>query len=111
MNWTEQRQGQEWNAEGQCAREACRGDITGVRYFNSSIRLHYCETCAVLINKHNPGLCTVDFQEPTLNQALAERGFTTAPGVFHGQKSILKDGEVVFEGTAHDVWLWLNGDE
>lgn len=45
--------------------------------------------------------------EPTLNEALAARGFTTAdaPGLYH--KDILSGETVVFTGTAGDVWQWL----
>lgn len=57
-----------WNSEGKCARKACREPFyNGVEtklYYNSSTRLLYCESCATLINKYNPGLCIeVDVDE------------------------------------------------
>jgi hypothetical protein len=46
--------------------------------------------------------------DKTLNQQLAELGYTTSPAGFQ-QKNILKDGVIVFTGRAGDVWKWLNG--
>ena len=48
----------------------------------------------------------------TLNQTLAALGFTTRQAKDSkkaGSKDILRDGEVVFTGTAGDVWAWLRG--
>ena len=44
----------------------------------------------------------------SLNETLAKCGLTTRPGEFHSTKDILKSGEVVFSGTAGQVWSWLN---
>ena len=45
--------------------------------------------------------------EPTLNEALAQRGYTTQPAGF-GRKDIIDShGLVRFTGTAGDVWDWL----
>lgn len=41
-----------------------------------------------------------------LNAVLADRGYTTAPAEF-GAKRIVKDGSIVFAGTADAVWHWL----
>lgn len=43
----------------------------------------------------------------TLNETLAKLGFTTRPGEHQYEKDILKDGKVVFTGSAGDVWDWL----
>lgn len=50
--------------------------------------------------------------EPTLNQLLASKGFTTAPannGWSIGCKHILRDGAVVFTGDSLEVWAWIKG--
>lgn len=49
---------------------------------------------------------------PSLNEALAALGFTTAPAnrglAFPtGAKHIIRDGQVEFTGSAHEVWQWL----
>ena len=53
-------------------------------------------------------------KEPTLNEALKKRGFTTRPSRPTkrqpsplGRKDILYQGNVVFSGRAHEVWAWL----
>lgn len=38
---------------GACNRTACQSTVD-VNYFNHSTRKYYCESCAELINKHNP---------------------------------------------------------
>jgi hypothetical protein len=45
----------------------------------------------------------------TLNETLKELGYTTkkAGGLRMYQKHILKDGEIVFTGSADEVWKWL----
>ncbi len=52
-------------------------------------------------------------EEPTLNEALAQRGFTTKPHPTpHGQeKAIIKDGKTVFTGDAKQTWAWLKTPE
>lgn len=45
----------------------------------------------------------------SLNDVLSNLGYTTEPGTSPtGGKNILRDGLVVFTGTAHDVWTWLH---
>lgn len=44
----------------------------------------------------------------SLNDVLAAHGYTTRPAPGNYRKHILDaDGEVVFTGTAHDVWEWI----
>jgi len=45
-------------------------------------------------------------KEDDLNTVLRKLGYTTNK-VGHYRKNILKDGKVVFTGTANDVWHWL----
>lgn len=45
---------------------------------------------------------------PTLNEALRALGLSTKPGAHH-RKQIIRDGAVVFEGRAWQVWEWLAG--
>ncbi len=56
MDWHEQRQ--QWNAQDECARKACRaplrrrGRFIGAKHNDSG--LLYCRTCARKINDYNP---------------------------------------------------------
>lgn len=43
---------------------------------------------------------------PSLNEVLAQLGYTTEPGD-HGAKRIMRDGQECFSGIADDVWKWL----
>ena len=43
----------------------------------------------------------------TLNEVLESLGYITASSNY-GKKNILRDGVVVFRGTAHQVWVWLH---
>ena len=44
----------------------------------------------------------------TLNEILSAMGYTTQPGPFQGQKTVLSaDSFAVFNGRAHEVWAWL----
>jgi hypothetical protein len=45
--------------------------------------------------------------EMTLNEILEALDYTTGPSKFQSKKQISKNGEVVFEGTAHEVTAWL----
>lgn len=40
----------------ECGREVCQRKAAPA-FVNKGTPLLYCEACAVLINKHNPGLC------------------------------------------------------
>jgi len=61
VGWGAQRV--EWNAAGQCARKACRGDISEMRYWNTGSRLYYCWGCARRINAaHATPICWRDLQ-------------------------------------------------
>lgn len=47
----------QWNADNQCAREACRGPLpTDHENFNTGSELFYCDHCTRLISKHAPEL-------------------------------------------------------
>ena len=70
MTWQEQRE--KWNAEDQCAREACRKSLVrrGRRRAGKhrDTGLEYCPHCTRLINDHNPtgdGTYLVNFPEST----------------------------------------------
>lgn len=43
---------------GACNRIACQKEHN-VIFYNNSTRKYYCNTCAMMINSYNPGLCTV----------------------------------------------------
>ena len=53
------------------------------------------------------GVAQETLPPPTLNETLATLGYTTEPAA-HAAKHILRDGEVVFTGTARRVWKWLH---
>ena len=44
---------------------------------------------------------------PTLTEALAAAGYTTAEGRRAGKRAVLRDGVEVFHGLAGEVWDWL----
>ena len=44
---------------------------------------------------------------PTLIEVLDRLGYATRPARWQGKKDILRDGEAVFTGAAHEVWAWL----
>lgn len=50
---------------------------------------------------------TIVAADKTLNQVLAELGYTTEPGDFQGKKKIIKDRDCVLQGAAWQVWDWL----
>lgn len=56
-------------------------------------------TPSTVVGKLDPG-------SMSLSLVLDKLGFTTWPGKF-GCKSILRNGVVVFVGTAGEVWSWL----
>lgn len=43
---------EQWNRDNECARKACRADITHRRWWNSGSRLFYCTSCANRINQY-----------------------------------------------------------
>jgi hypothetical protein len=43
----------------------------------------------------------------TLNETLAQLGYTTQSGMYR-KKYIIKNSVVVFYGNAHEVWTWLH---
>lgn len=43
-----------------------------------------------------------------LQPMLARLGLEAIPGRFEGSRRILRGGVEVFEGRAHDVWIWLH---
>lgn len=47
--------------------------------------------------------------EPTLTEVLASLGYTHKPREHEGQqgRSVVRDGHVVWQGTAHECWKWL----
>ncbi len=47
----------QWNAEGKCAREACRGPLpTDHENYNTGCDLFYCDRCRDFINQFTAGL-------------------------------------------------------
>ncbi len=46
----------------------------------------------------------------TLNQTLAQLGYTTQVGKGLYKKDILLNGEVVYTGDASEVWDWLTSN-
>lgn len=55
MNWYDTRK--QWNRDGQCARQACRGPLpVDHEWFNTGNHLRYCDDCAPRINRYNPGI-------------------------------------------------------
>lgn len=53
--------------------------------------------------------CGEELHAPSLNEVLAALGYTTKPGsgIPHPGKKILRDGNVVHEGSADSTWTWL----
>ena len=46
--------------------------------------------------------------DPTLTEALAERGYTHEPSTTHGKRHIVNaEGERVATVNAHEAWVWL----
>ena len=43
----------------ECGREVCRNPVDPA-WVNAGTPLLYCTTCARLINRYNPGLCTME---------------------------------------------------
>tara|TARA_R110000824_G_scaffold169601_3_gene346735 strand:+ start:926 stop:1162 length:237 start_codon:yes stop_codon:yes gene_type:complete len=57
--------------------------------------------------KANAMTQTIDFSQ-TLNETLADFGYTTAAASRAGAKNIIDTrGRVVATGRAHEIWAWL----
>lgn len=60
-----------------------------------------------MAKNNSKGIITKDdLKIMSLNQVLKTLGFTTEP-TKNDRKHIIRNGEIVFSGRAHDVWSWL----
>jgi hypothetical protein len=50
---------------------------------------------------------TTNSEQPSLNQTLKSLGYVMRPSGLPGQRHILKGRELLFTGSAHEVWGWL----
>lgn len=51
--------------------------------------------------------CVEHAPENTLHELLTELGYSTRPRGHNYRRELIRDGHVVWTGTAHECWSWL----